>query len=224
MNIELKNIYVNQRMSRETTLFEANLYINGVKVGYAENDGQGGSTNYRATTEEGRALIKEAEKYCKTLPDKIVPYDNDGKKETFTIKMSLEQKIDDLVDEFIVAYDKKQSENRFDKKMAKDMENGILIGVPGQRAYTVQKYNQPISKILETPHYRAALKTSIASKILPSMEDGFKILNTNIHAEDLRMLGVPEKYINVPAKEVKRKPTGPRAKAAAAKKKNGKKP
>jgi hypothetical protein len=221
MEIELKKIYVNQRLSRETTLFQADLYINGVKAGFAENDGQGGATNYRWLTQEGRALIKAAEEYLEKQPPKIERYDDEGMEKTYEVKQSLDQKIDDMVADYVFAKAQKANEDRFDKQMAKDMEKGIVYGIPGERKYTVQHFRVPIEKILETPKYRAALKTFFTNTLLPKLGKDLKILNTNIHPDDLQMLGVPLKYTIAAKPGVKRKPTGPRAKWNDARKQGG---
>lgn len=42
MKVELKNFKYNNRMSEETDCFSADIWINGKKVGYAENTGKGG--------------------------------------------------------------------------------------------------------------------------------------------------------------------------------------
>lgn len=47
MNIELKRFTTNARLSQETTAFAADVWIDGKKVGSAQNDGQGGCTIVR---------------------------------------------------------------------------------------------------------------------------------------------------------------------------------
>src|SRR3972149_5431468 len=42
MKVELKKLAIYPRMSEETTAFAADLWIDGVKVGHAKNDGHGG--------------------------------------------------------------------------------------------------------------------------------------------------------------------------------------
>lgn len=44
MKIELKRFTTNARLSQETTAFAADVWVDGKKAGYAENDGHGGST------------------------------------------------------------------------------------------------------------------------------------------------------------------------------------
>ena len=65
MKIELKNISHSPRLSQETEAFAADLWINGKKVAYCENDGHGGCTNYNTYNPSLRPLLKEAEEYCK---------------------------------------------------------------------------------------------------------------------------------------------------------------
>jgi hypothetical protein len=50
MKIELKNVKINLTFSEETIMFKADVVINGVVAGEAENDGRGGSTFYSAKT------------------------------------------------------------------------------------------------------------------------------------------------------------------------------
>lgn len=45
MEITLKNLKVAKFMSHETTCFQATIYVDGKKAGFAENEGQGGCTN-----------------------------------------------------------------------------------------------------------------------------------------------------------------------------------
>lgn len=45
MKIELRRFSTNARLSQETTAFAADVWIDGKKVGYAENAGHGGNTN-----------------------------------------------------------------------------------------------------------------------------------------------------------------------------------
>jgi hypothetical protein len=47
MIIELRRFTTNARLSQETTAFAADVWVDGKKVGYAENAGHGGNTNVR---------------------------------------------------------------------------------------------------------------------------------------------------------------------------------
>ncbi len=64
MKIELKRLSVYARMSEETIAFSADLWVDGVKAGTAENNGKGGSNMLRVP----RSIEKAIEDYCKTLP------------------------------------------------------------------------------------------------------------------------------------------------------------
>lgn len=44
MKIELKRFTTNARLSQETTAFAADVWVDGIKVGHAENAGHGGNT------------------------------------------------------------------------------------------------------------------------------------------------------------------------------------
>lgn len=97
MKLELKNIKHCPSLSEETEAFTADLWINGKKIAYCKNDGQGGCTYYNTYDPSLRPLLKEAEEFCKSLP----PYEgNFG-----SIKMDLEFKIDLLLSEWFEAKD-----------------------------------------------------------------------------------------------------------------------
>lgn len=128
MKIELKNVKINLTFSEETIMFRADLVIDGVVAGEADNDGRGGSTFYSAKTydvkkqkslsdaerERNKELIRKAEAFCKTLP----PIDYDD----FKIDMNLEHFIDELVNQEI--------KKKEDKKLEKKMETTIMWGKP----------------------------------------------------------------------------------------------
>jgi hypothetical protein len=64
MKIELRRFTTNARLSQETTAFTADVWVDGKKVGYAENAGHGGNTHVRldpsvraAVETHGKALL-----------------------------------------------------------------------------------------------------------------------------------------------------------------------
>jgi hypothetical protein len=93
MKIELKNVKIALHMSEETTAFTADIFVNGIKTGYAKNDGHGGCTFYHAY-EGKRELLTQAERHAETLPSDF--YEFGGVKRE--IQSNLEHGIDDLVD------------------------------------------------------------------------------------------------------------------------------
>lgn len=119
-------------MSEETNAFTADIHIDGIKAGYAKNDGRGGCTFYHVF-EGKRELIERAEKYCALLP--LVKYDFSNKE----FNQSLESVIDGLVE--------LELKKIVDKKLLKKMESAILWGVPDGIAYTQVKFKIPLAKI-----------------------------------------------------------------------------
>jgi len=217
MKIELKNFHINERMSEETIMFQADLFINGKKAGYAENLGRGGPTDYHAYDAAGRQLIEEAEKYCASLPDLKRTHQNGGKTEEYTVKMTLEEFIDDLL--------LKKLKEMDDKELEKKMANSLLWGAPDAPGYTQLRFNKPIATILATPKHREQFKDVLKRKVIPNLKEGDKILNTNIHPDELVSLGIPKVHTIEQAVTVKRHTGGPRPKIPDdQKKKRGKRP
>jgi len=190
MNIELKNIKHSPSLSEETNAFTANLYIDGKKAAYVKNDGQGGSTSYLAESKEVWDLIRRAENYCKSLPDKHYPKDEYS--EGFSIKMDLENYIDDLLE----AHLHKKELEKVEKKVLKDMEKGIVFGKPNDFSWIVQTFSVPLSSVLKHPRGHEIISNSITKSIIGELKDGVKILNTNIPENILKMAGLSnEQYV-----------------------------
>ena len=68
MKLELKNVKFYESMSEETNCFQADLFIDGKKIAYVKNTGQGGCTDYGVHDFKLQSVLREAEAYCKTLP------------------------------------------------------------------------------------------------------------------------------------------------------------
>ena len=160
MKIELKNISFNERMSEETNCFIADLYINGVKAGQCQNQGHGGCTDYYGIEKRQTELIRQAEEYCKTLPD--IDYGS------FKIKNNLEHTIDRLFENWL----KTKEQN----KMRRKMKTCILVGSPDEDRLNYGYYNfkRPLSSIP-----KAQLQASI-ERIKTKIPKGEVILNTNL--------------------------------------------
>jgi hypothetical protein len=169
MKIDLKNVKFSEFMSEETNAFVADVFINGVKAAYAKNDGHGGCTYYHSY--EGKNdLVREAEQHCLTLPP--IDYGN------FKVEMNLENKIDFLFEEWL----KKRGEEKFEKKLKKDMSNGLCIKT--ENGYSLISFNSgkrkvTIEQLLAVPNGREAIKNSINKY----KAEGKEILNTNIPQE-----------------------------------------
>jgi hypothetical protein len=190
MEIKLKNIYVNERLSRETMEFQATLYIDGHKVGVITNDGQGGATMFRPRDDRGVALIREAEVWCRRLPPMTSP-DVMINDKAVTVPMELEIYLDNLV----TAWLDEQDRDRFRKKMEKEMLTAILFGVPG-KTFRLLKYRNPIAAMIRFNKGVEQLRQDIHKKVMPLLQRNEKILNTNIPVGIIRLLEVPdEKWV-----------------------------
>jgi hypothetical protein len=184
MEIVLKNIYVGERLRRETTAFQASLYVNGVKVAVVSNDGQGGCVQYHPTGDKGILLIREAEVWCQKLPP-VVFEDTLINDRPVTIPMDLEIYIDDLV----TAWLKQKDLERFRFKMKKAMRSAILFGVP-DKSYREMRYRMPIEDMIRYGLGVERLRLDIHKQVIPMLGAGEKILNTNIPAAVMAKLGV----------------------------------
>lgn len=166
MQIELKNIKFSEALSEETNAFVADVYVNGNKVAYAKNDGHGGSTFYHAY-EGKRELLGQAEKFCEALP----PLKYGG----MELPMSLEMKIDNLLEDWL----KSKDQAKFDKKLQKDMLTGLCIKTPNgytQATWKSGGRNITIAELVSVPNGRELLKNAIAK----AKAEGKEVLNTNI--------------------------------------------
>lgn len=183
MVIELRKVQEYPRLSEETTAFSADLYIDGVKRGTAENEGKGGSTNYGSFGKsldehhENSKFIKLAEQYCLTLPPK--KYEGSHGMNPFEVAMNLENYIDSLLDVALASKD----QAKFNKKLDKDMATGIMYGVPNKQ-YRGTMCRKPISELLKTPEGIIDLKNDVV-RIKAKIGPGEKILNTNLPADIL---------------------------------------
>jgi hypothetical protein len=183
MDIQLKGLYVSEKMSEETTAFKANLYINNIKAGYADNDGRGGMTFYHSEGEKGKRLIAEAEEWCKKLPPKVL--DGFEGNDKYTLPMNLEHFIDDLVADHLDQKYKMQ----FQRKMEKVMANGILVGIP-DKEYRAWSFKVPLAMVLQSPAGIKSVRKLIQEKIIPNMKEEEKFLNTNIPQSMYQAVGI----------------------------------
>ena len=160
MKIEIKNIKINTAFSEETICFKADVYVNGVKTAYASNDGHGGCTFYNAY-ENKRELLREAEAYVKSLPNKI----------------TLEYMIDDIIDEVF----NKKERAKFEKKIQKATETAVVYGVPNSGSFQSIGFKGKLkfADLMKTPQGRDAI-SRLVNRIKGELKKGEVILNTNI--------------------------------------------
>lgn len=123
MKIELKKISVNEGLSEETTAFHAELFVNGVNVGYAKNSGHGGPTDCHPHHEH-RELFKQAEDFCLTLPPMKIPA-KQGK--GFEYPMDLETFVELLLENHLKEKDAKKLVKQMDKAILFEDDRGINV-------------------------------------------------------------------------------------------------
>ncbi len=167
MEIELKNVKFYERMSEETNAFTADIFVNGKNVGYAKNDGRGGCTDYHHNSAKDREIIDAAEKYCLTLPPINYSFGE--------IDMNLENKIDQLFEEWLKAKD----ENKLQKKLQKDMLKALCIKIDGGYETLMWKSWETIAQMVRVESGKKMLRDKIAQV----RGEGKEILNTNIPQE-----------------------------------------
>lgn len=181
MKIELKNIKINLTFSEETTMFRADLVINGIVAGEADNDGRGGCTFYSVRTydmkkrtslsvsdiERNRELLRQAEAYCLSLPPiRSEEFD-------FEYDMNLEHFIDNLIEDEL----KKKEQKKLEKKML----DTIMWGKPNGYSYTQVKFKVPLAKV------PTARLQEIVDKYKKEFKSGDEFLNTNLEALGIKL-------------------------------------
>lgn len=181
MKIEIKNIQYSELLSEETNAFAATLYIDGRKAGTTSNAGHGGPTGYSADDENGKKLIKKAEAWCKTLPPE--KFMSEGKEYSF--EMNLESHIDKLLDKWLNERDLK----RFQSRIKREMERGIVVGIPNE-SYSLWRFKMPIANYIANPKGLEVIKNVLINDIIPTLQEGKIILNTNIPQKLLEELGL----------------------------------
>lgn len=102
MQITLKKIKVHNDMSEETTCFSAEVYADGKLIGYAKNNGHGGSTDIDSLR---RDELRKAEEWARTLPP--------IKSGTFSLDVTLDFYIDMLLGVYEAAKNRTNKKNGF---------------------------------------------------------------------------------------------------------------
>jgi hypothetical protein len=168
MKIELKNIKINLTFSEETTMFMADVYVNGKKTAYANNDGRGGCTFYNSYhSPNNDEDLRQAEAYCLSLPKvRVEEYD-------FEFDMNLEHFIDDLV---TAELEKKEK-----KKFEKQMVNSIMWGKPKGHSYSQVKFKVPLAQIPTTR------LQEVVDKYKKEFKSGDVFLNTNLESLGIKL-------------------------------------
>lgn len=173
MKLEIKNIRYFPTRSEETNNFTADIYVDGVKVGRADNTGQGGPTSYYVIKNELVGKLKAAEKYAESLPPTISSYGEDDK--AFEIKSNLEWVIDMAVEDFI----NNKDIIKFNKAKERAMLKGIVYSDNETSFRTITWGHRTMAEVLAIPSGKIAIRNEI-KKVKAK---GGKVLNTNIPQE-----------------------------------------
>lgn len=155
--IKLKNVKYSARFSEETYAFQADIFFDNKKIGFASNRGIGGSTDCNLW--DGEAKTKEAfkkmEEYCNSLG--IEGYGN-----------KLEWVVDDLFQNWLT-----------NQSIKRDEKKGVLYG--DTTKYTIQTFISNGKRIsmadLIKKEEGIKLLKNFCSKI---KEEGHTVLNTNL--------------------------------------------
>ncbi len=149
MNIELKNIKVNQRLSRETHCFSATVYIDGKRASIIENDGQGGADMWY-----DRSALDKVDAYARTLPPAIGGDD--------PLPMSAEILIGEMINRHIsAAHLQKILRNRIVFTRGSELlQTGVMAAEEMVAALTSKKFIQSLraDQILNLMGFEDALK------------------------------------------------------------------
>lgn len=118
MKVELKKLAIYPRLSKDTIAFNAVVYVDGEKIGHAENDGHGGETTiFWAASLPRRAEIEATLK-------KLVPPE-------FTSARGTEWAIDHLVEQARSEKETSKNDARFRRLCAKHGTGAARFDVPG---------------------------------------------------------------------------------------------
>lgn len=161
MKIELKNVKINKMFSEETTCFMADVFVNGKKTAYAQNDGHGGNTNIQPYTGMSKVL-DEVYNYCKTLPKEF----------------GYPQTLDSVIDDILFEKEKEKEQ----KKIEKLCLTNIVWGKENGTSYTKVgfKGNPKLEDLKKTAQGNTALKSLIEKVKKEYMKEGEVLFNKNL--------------------------------------------
>jgi len=158
MKIELKSVQHYPRLSDETNAFNANLYIDGIKVAACENQGKGGPTSIWVTNKE---KYKQYQDFIKSLPPRKSEY---FPGEEFPV--TEEDYIDDLLYAFL-------NEKELKKLTKKSI---VYADTDTPDSYKLITYKNTIAQLMAHPEFREHL----IKKVEELKKQGKHVFNTNI--------------------------------------------
>lgn len=181
MDIQIKNVKFNDRLSEETICFTADIYVDGRKVGWAKNQGFGGSTDFGFPNDNGD-LLKQVSEF---LPPSKFSFQTSG----------IEDFIDDAVYEL---YNKKEAD-KLEKKMKRSFEKYVCYGKKVDNGYSYTqlgfKGTPKLADVVKTRQGFDALQNMVTRIIAKELGEGEVILNTNLEA-----LGITTYVLDISSK------------------------
>ena len=172
MNIEIKNVkFGPEALSRETLNFVAGIYVDGKKIGFASNDGDGGCTEFHTEpfgNETNRAILKKAEEWAASLPPIKAEYGS--------LNMSLDLWVDEKVNDIW----NEREKARLAKKLDKLCQKSIVVynETSGESRQTFWK-NRTVDDLLKIPAGIEMLKKALR-ELKPKLKEGEVIYNKNL--------------------------------------------
>ncbi|MEI6282076.1 MAG: hypothetical protein WCP82_05080 [Alphaproteobacteria bacterium] len=165
MKIELKNFKYAAFASQETNCFSADVWIDGKKAGWAENQGHGGPTNIGPNT-----LVNALDKHAESLPYVVTGMkDPHDPTKPFTYPQTSETIIDEVVSAFLMERD-----------LTKALKKRVLFTLKDKPGI----YE---TKTMTAVHMTNMLKAIAEGKLKLSREPVDKILNNIPLAEALEL-------------------------------------
>jgi hypothetical protein len=150
MKIELKALKYSDFASQETHCFHANVYIDGKKAGWAENNGHGGMTNIQP-----RQLYETIRQCTDKIPPRIVDFNGT----TLTLEASPDSYVDELVTLALHERDLKRA-----------MKTRILF-TRGNQVFETQKFDAAkLKAAVNHPQVREKLDADQVLNLLPVAE------------------------------------------------------
>jgi hypothetical protein len=166
MKIQLRKIEFSERLSEETNAYAADIYIDGVKVGTAQNQGTGGETMI-----EPLAARDQIQSHAMTLPPLIwwsqeIP---DGPKVKHELVMDAELFIDGLLEKWLDAKVRAKESKKFDRDIATRM---LYIDAEGRPLASSKVAPDRIKALLANPAFHESYqkKAQVCLNALP-LED-----------------------------------------------------
>ncbi|MBK1439863.1 hypothetical protein JHJ32_07705 [Parapedobacter sp. ISTM3] len=187
MKIELRRVEYSERMSQKTSAFTADLYVDGRKAGTVSNTGRGFITSFEPQDPRGWELIQKANAWCKELPPGVY---RDGSEER-TYVMTLEDYVDDLLDEYL--------KQRFRRELERSFRQHIVFGADPDESYGSVKLVNPVEALCSDENGRMLLTSCLAEINSRFMQEGERILNSNIPGAILKAAGLQERQYVKPA-------------------------